>query len=166
MCGVRGDAPNGNQAKAGSLDAGERVASEEQKEQGEVCERAENVGHEKACVPGDAGERRQECRENQIALDRVPRGECPDNQPQHPCSDKALKDSDGPGVDVPMKRQDREAIEKRAHPVVVRKLVEEDGARYGRSIGKIGHGVGHEQRKAVVDRRPQEKECGQKNSER
>jgi hypothetical protein len=62
-----------------------------------------------------------------------------------------------------MEGKDAEAIDEGAHAVVLGEPMEKDGAGYGKPIGDVSHGVGHQQGEAVVDRGPQEEEGGEKD---
>jgi hypothetical protein len=62
-----------------------------------------------------------------------------------------------------MKGQDDEAVEQRPHPVVGRKPMQEQGTRDRRPIGEIRHGIGHQQREAVVYSGPQKENRGKKD---
>src|SRR5260370_21697061 len=75
---------------------------------------------------------------------------------------KRLQRDDGPRGNVPVPRQDAEAIDERSHAIVVREFMEKQCPCYGTAISQVRHRIRVKQRIAIEERRPgHEERCHQ-----
>ena len=155
------DAPPCNETESQPLGARERLPREGQQIDGEISQRAQNIGHDEGRIPACAGKNTEGEYQNEVAGDSVPRRNGAHHEPDDKSNQQALQGNDRPGRDIPVEGQDDEAVKEGTDTVILRKPMQEQGPRHDAAVGEIGHRVRINQRKAVKKHRPGEEKRAQ-----